>query len=129
MARILIVDDDQNLTHVTRTALAQKGYEVAVCHSTGKAIDQIKRMKPDLILMDIMMPEVSGPEAVRNFQKDPDFKNIPIIFLTGLISSDEEDLEETGINIDGTVYQTLGKPYEIDDLLKTVRDNLAKPLR
>ena len=58
------------------------------------------------------------------FKKEEDFKDIPIIFLTGLISA-EEDLERTGINIDGTVYQTLGKPYEIDVLLGLIRKNLA----
>jgi len=53
-------------------------------------------------------------------------KNVPVIFLTGLILSGEEDLEKSGINIDGMMYKTLGKPYEIDELLKLVKDTLIK---
>ncbi|MDE2027131.1 MAG: response regulator [Candidatus Omnitrophica bacterium] len=129
MAKILIVDDDQNLTYVTKMALDQQGYGVAVCHRADQLANEILEKKPDLILMDIMMPGVSGAEAVRTLRKDPHSKNIPVIFLTGLISSNEDDVEQTGINIDGTIYQTLGKPYEINDLLKAVKDNLARSSR
>ena len=125
MAKILIVDDDQSLTQLTKVGLTLKGYEVAVAHSTGKALEEIKRKEPDLILMDIMMPGISGAEAVKMFKKDTDLKNIPVIFLTGLVSSGEENVEKSGIKIDGIVYQTLGKPYDIEELLKLVRKNLS----
>ena len=119
MARILLVDDDQSLAQLTRTSLVKSGYEVTVVRDALKAIESVKRQKPDLILMDIMLPQVSGGEAVRELKKDPNLKDIPVVFLTALVSP-EEDLEKTGITVDGINYKTLGKPYEIDQLLKLV---------
>ncbi len=126
MQRILIVDDDQDLAYITQAALAQKGYEALVSHEIGQAMEEMKKKKPDLIIMDIMLPGISGAEAVRSLKKDPRFKDIPVIFLTGLISGAQDDKERTGIHVDGVVYQSLGKPYEIDELLKLVRKNLVK---
>jgi len=126
MASIMLVDDDRDLTHLTKIALAQKGYEVLVFNDAGKAIEEARQRKPDMIFMDIMLPGISGGEAVRKLQKDPALKAIPVVFLTGLISHGEKDLEKEGISIDGHNYPTLGKPYEIDDLLKVVAAALRK---
>jgi len=120
MARIYLVEDDRNLANLTKVALVKKGYEVVVFHEALKAIEEIKKRKPDLILMDVMMPGVSGAEAVKELRKDTNLAKIPVIFLTGLIGGEEEDVEHKGINIDGINYKTLGKPYEIDQLLKMV---------
>ena len=120
MTKILLVDDDQSLAQLTKTALVKKGYEVTVARDALKAIEGAKRQKPDLILMDIMLPQVSGGEAVRELRKNPGLTNIPVVFLTALVSSGEEDIEKTGISVDGIKYKTLGKPYEIDQLLKLV---------
>ncbi len=119
MAKIWLVDDDKNLANLTRIALVKKGYEVVIFHEALKAIEEAKKQKPDLILMDIMLPGISGGDAVQELRKNPALKNIPVIFLTGLVSS-EEDIEKTGINIDGVIYKTLGKPYEIEQLLQMV---------
>lgn len=120
MKKICLVDDDNNLANLTKIALVKKGYEVTVFNDTRKAIEGIRKRKPDLILMDIMLPKMSGAEAVRELRKDPELKNIPVIFLTALISMKEEDVEESGISIDGFNYKTLGKPYEIEELLKLI---------
>ena len=119
MARILLVDDDQSLAQLTRISLVKSGYEVTIVRDAIKAIESAKRQKPDLILMDIMLPQVSGGEAVKEFKKDVNLKNIPVVFLTALVSP-EEDLEKAGITVEGVNYKTLGKPYEIDQLLKLV---------
>ena len=120
MTKICLVDDDMDLTNLTKIALVKKGYEVTIFNDSRKAIEEIRKRKPDLILMDIMMPKMSGAEAVRELKKDPDIKDIPVIFLTALISEREADVEESGISIDGINYKTLGKPYEMDELLKLI---------
>jgi DNA-binding response OmpR family regulator len=120
MAKILLVEDDRNLGNLTKTTLLKKGYEVMLFHDARKAIDAMAQQRPDLILMDIMLPEFSGAQAVKELQKHPDLSNIPVIFLTGLISNTEQDVEKMGINIEGVKYKTLGKPYEIKELLKVV---------
>lgn len=124
MARILLVDDDKDLANLTKLALMKEGYEVVVFHTALKAIEEARVRKPDLVLMDIMMPEMNGADAVKEFQKDPFLKNIPIIFLTGLVSNQDNDLEKNSINVEGVLYKTLGKPYEIDDLFNLVRKSL-----
>ena len=125
MAKLFLIDDDRDLANLTRTALVKKGYEVLVFHEADRAIEQAKKQKPDLILMDVMLPLVSGGEAVKRLKKDPNLEDIPVVFLTALISSEEKSLEETGINIDGLNYKTLGKPYEIEQLLKLIKDVLG----
>jgi CheY-like chemotaxis protein len=120
MARIYLIDDDQNLANLTKTALVKRGHEVTLFYEALKAIEVIKKRKPDLILMDIMMPKMSGSQAVRELKKYPDLKDIPVIFLTALISEKDKDVEESGITIDGMNYRTLGKPYEIEQLLKII---------
>lgn len=128
MARIYLVDDDRNLANLTKIALVKKGYEVVIFHEALKAIEEAKKQRPDLILMDIMLPQVSGGEAVKELKKDHNLKSVPVVFLTGLVSS-EEDIEKTGINIDGSIYKTLGKPYEIEQLLKVMEEALGKMMR
>jgi len=126
MARIWLVDDDRNLADLTKVALVKNGYEVVIFHEARKAINEAKKTIPDLILMDIMMPQISGAEAVKELKRDPSLKNVPIIFLTALISCEEEDLEKSGITIDGISYKTLGKPYEIESLLKIVGNTIGR---
>ena len=120
MAKIWVVDDDLNLANLTKVALVKKGHEVMIFHEALKAIEEAKKRKPDLILMDIMLPGVSGAEAVKELRKDPNLAEMPVIFLTGLIGNEEEGVENKGINIDGVNYKTLGKPYEIKQLLELV---------
>ena len=120
MAKILLVEDDRNLANLTKVALCAKGHEVMVFYGALKAIEEAKQQNPDLILMDIMLPEISGPEAVRELRKDKKLAKIPVIFLTGLIGSQEEDVEHQGLNIDGINYKILGKPYEMAQLLELV---------
>ena len=123
MARIFLVDDDQNLTYTTKAILVAEGYDVVVFYEARKAIDEAKKRKPDLILMDMMLPQFSGAEAVKEIKHNPDLAQIPVIILTGLLSP-EEYLEMTRIAVDGKVYKTLCKPYEVEELLKVVKESL-----
>jgi len=126
MAKILLIDDDRDLVDLTKITLVKAGYQVSILHTATNVLEKIKELKPDLIIMDIMMPGISGAEAVRNLKRDHEFKNMPVIFLTGLISGEEEEVEKTGINIEGKSYKTLGKPYEISELLELVKNTLIK---
>jgi DNA-binding response OmpR family regulator len=124
MPKILLIDDDRNLADLTRITLTKNGYKVSMLHSADNITEEINVHKPDLILMDIMMPGISGAEAVRNLKGNPLLKDIPVIFLTGLVLGGEEEIEKPGISVDGKMYQTLGKPYEIDELLALVSKTL-----
>jgi len=122
MGTIWLVEDDRNLANFTRIALIKKGYEVVVFHEALKAVEETKNHMPDLILMDVMLPDISGPDAVKIFKKDPNLAGIPVIFLTALLSREESEL---GLTIDDINYKTLGKPYEIKDLMQAIENILS----
>lgn len=119
--RILLIDDDQDLSCLTKTALTNHGYEVSTFLNAESGIKYAKIFKPHLILMDLLLPGVNGADAVHALKKDPQLKEIPVVFLTALISRGERNLENMGINVSGLRYQILGKPYEIEKLLKVIQ--------
>lgn len=119
--RILLIDDDKDLCHLTKTALSKHGYEVAAFHEAEAGIKYAKSSKPNLILMDVMLPGTNGAETVKALKTDALLKNVPVVFLTALVAGEEKNLEDMGLNVDGLHYRTLGKPYEIEKLLGVVK--------
>ena len=119
--RILLIDDDKDLCQLTQKVLTKSGYTVDAFYDAESAIGHARVFTPNLILMDIMLPGLSGPEIISELKADPYFKNIPVIFLTALVSGNEDSLGDEGIMVAGVQYQTIGKPYEIDRLLSIVK--------
>jgi len=117
MAEIWLIEDDENLAKLTQIALGKQGYQVIVFHEAHYAVELAKTQKPDLILMDVMLPDATGPEALKSIKKDPKFQSVPVIFLTALLSKEESAL---GLTVDNVNYRTLGKPYEIEWLMEMV---------
>jgi CheY-like chemotaxis protein len=118
--RILLIDDNKDICQLTKTILSEQGYQVAFYGNAEDGIKSAKSNKPNLILMDVLMPGLGGAEAVRELKKDQDLKDIPVVFLTALVTNKEQTFKN--INVDGEHYRTLGKPYEIDQLLQVVRE-------
>jgi DNA-binding response OmpR family regulator len=116
--RVLLVDDDKGLCNLTKSMLGKNGYEVVAFYDAESGLNYALKNKCDFILMDIMLPGISGPEAIEAIKSDPQYKTVPVIFLTSLVSG-EEGLQ--GINVHGVEYQTLGKPYHIDNLLALIK--------
>ncbi len=79
---VLVVDDSATDTHILSNMLTKNGYTVSTAVSGEEAIDKAKKEKPDLILMDIIMPGMSGFEATRTIAKDPEIASIPIIIVS-----------------------------------------------
>ena len=121
--KILLIDDDKDLCQLTKIALLKNGYEVAAFHGAEEGINDARKSKPNLILMDVMLPGLSGAEAVRILQSDSSLRNVPVIFLTALVTGEETKFMNVGLNISGLNYRTLGKPYNIDKLLEVVKNN------
>ncbi len=124
MARIILIDDDHDLSDLIRTILVHNGYQVMVFHEAEGALTELRKRKADLVLMDVMLPGMSGAEAIKELKQDPQLKNIPVIFLTGLVSSRDVDLRSMGLQVDGMSYQILGKPFETKELLDMIKDML-----
>ncbi len=79
---ILIADDDAGFQEIVSTKLKRSGFLVAEAHDGKEAVEKTKNLKPDLILMDLNMPGESGTEAVLDIKKDPETKDVKIVFLT-----------------------------------------------
>lgn len=119
--KILIVDDEADVLLLLGQRLSTAGYEVFSANNGRNAILLAKKVLPDLIILDVMMPDMDGG-AVANVLKD-DLKtiNIPIIFLTCLVTKGEEASKTASM---GAAY--LAKPYSAEDLLNAVRKHLGE---
>jgi len=121
VGRILIIDDEPELVKAVEVRLKASGYDVEVAYDGKAGIDKAKRVKPDLILLDFVMPMMDGYEVARELMADLEIKQIPIIVLT---ASQQRDLKtkfrELGINA------FILKPFETSDLLEMVNKYLSK---
>ena len=124
MKKILIIDDDKDLNRLTKIVLTHAGYEVEVLHDAESGINYARVYKPDLILMDVMLPGMQGTDAVKKIKMENLSKAPQIIFLTATVSPRTKPGEE-GLKVDGFSYPTLGKPYEIEKLLHMVNKALC----
>ena len=121
--KILVVDDEPNVTILLKTYLEETGrYEVRTENLGQKGLEAAKIFKPDLILLDIMMKDMSGDGFAGKVKNDPDLRKIPIIFLTGIVTKDE--VEANGGVIGGFPY--LAKPIQdMRDLLSCIDTHIS----
>ena len=114
--RILIVEDEKDLADALKARLELDNYEVLIAPNGKEGVDLARKKKPNLIIMDVMMPIVGGYEACAILKKDPATKDIPILVLTALPNvKDAEAAFESGAN------DFLNKPYTNDRLMEKVR--------
>ena len=118
--RILIVDNDADTTHLVKVLLERTGhYQVLEESDATKAHQSARNFRPDLILLDIMMPETDGGEVAARIEADPALQNTPIIFLTALVTRAET---KSGLSIQGHPF--LAKPVSIPELIDAVERHL-----
>jgi CheY-like chemotaxis protein len=123
--RILVVDDDPTSLKTVESILTTSGYDVQTS-THAEDIEKITQSYvPDLIIMDLLMPQVDGNEAVRRIQKNPSLNNIPIIFLTAVTMKDEERDLEFEINVNARSYRTLTKPVHAKSFLTEIQKLLT----
>jgi CheY-like chemotaxis protein len=114
--RILAVDDDRIFLKIVEHDLTKNGFSVMTAQSGEEGIMLAKIESPDLILLDIHMPNIEGGEVVEMLQESLQTQDIPVIFVTALLSKDEEIKRK---NIIGGHY-FLSKPYKIEELLEKI---------
>ncbi len=117
--RILAVDDETDVVLIVKTALQSEGFVVDTAHNGPDALAAVKEQKPDLVLLDVMMPGMSGFDVMRALKADDATATIPIIMLTGL--SERKKIQEALVG--GTNYYIV-KPFEMADLINKVNDVL-----
>lgn len=82
MPYILAVDDEPNILRLIQVNLERKGYEVETAKNGGEALAKIRQRRPDILISDVMMPEMSGFELLANLRRDPEYADLPVIMLT-----------------------------------------------
>ena len=117
--RILVVDDDENILNLEKTILEQKGFDVTGAGGGSEALKLLAERDFDLILLDVMMPEVDGFTVCRKIKEDPRLKDIPVIFLTA--RGGGEALAE-GFESGAVMY--INKPFTANKLLTIVNTML-----
>jgi len=119
--RILVIDDNVNLTTMVERALLRCGFDVAVENNSMKAVNRVRQEQPNLIILDIMMPEKDGGEVLSELRQDPYLRNIPVILLTGL--ADEAAAISRLGGIESSVF---GKPVEFRVLVQEIDRQLGR---
>ena len=119
-AKILLVDDDVDFVEATKIVLESKPYEVSVAHEGAEALRKAREEKPDLIILDIIMPVKDGFTAAEEFKKDPELDKIPIIMLTSYSEKGGETsiAASRGLTLEAEDY--IDKPVTPEVLLKRV---------
>src|SRR5262249_8955396 len=119
--RILVVDDEPDLLELVRVNLRQAGYEVETSETGRDALELLRRTPPDLVVLDLMLPDVSGTEICRRMRSDIDLSDLPIIMLTA--KADEVD-RVVGLELGADDYVT--KPFSPRELTLRVRAVLRR---
>lgn len=115
--KIMVVDDEESLVELVKAILKEEGYEVMAAMNGEECLDMLKTEKPDLILLDMMMPGMSGREVCEKIKGNPETKNLKIAFLTVAKFSEigKDSLKKMG------VLDYITKPFDNDDLLRRVK--------
>ena len=118
---ILVVDDEKKIRELLELRLTSEGYDVLLAQNGEEGVDSARKNKPDLIIMDVMMPRMDGPEAVKIIQEDANIKDIPIIFLTSIITKEEEESQPFGIQLEPGKHRFFAKPFDTPVLLAEIK--------
>ena len=121
MTKIMVVEDEQALALLLKYNLEKEGYEVVIESNGAKVIAEVENHCPSLILLDWMLPKMSGVEICKLIRTKPDLKNIPIIMLTA--KGQEED-KIKGLTAGADDYVT--KPFSVPELMARVKTNLRR---
>ncbi|GAB4467480.1 MAG: hypothetical protein Kow0070_30790 [Anaerolineales bacterium] len=120
MTKIMVVDDDKDATALFEEVLKAEGYEPITINDSAAAVAIAKREKPDLFVLDLMMPEPDGFKLCRMLRKEPEFRFTPIIIVTAL-----NDTDSRIVAIGAGANDYLTKPFRLDELYASIRDQLG----
>ena len=118
--KILVVDDEPAIRSFLVELLEAEGYRTASAPNGRIAVELAARERPDLVLSDVMMPELDGPGMVRSLRAAPDLAEVPIVLMSAANGT---------VPLDPSITAFLPKPFDLDDLLAVVARSLHPPAR
>jgi CheY-like chemotaxis protein len=115
--RILVVDDEESFTRLLKLNLERTGhYDVRVENWAGAAAESARQFKPDLVILDVIMPQIFGGDVASQFQSDDELKEIPIVFLSAAVKKQRVDEHEGEIG----GYPFIAKPASLETVIQTI---------
>jgi len=120
MPHILVADDDLDIARLVEFQLRFHGFVVSVVHDGQSALEKAREVRPDLILIDWMMPGMDGLQCLTAIKADPTLKHLPVILMTARAQTGDV---QAGMTAGAAAY--LVKPFALDKLIQTVREVLA----
>ena len=121
MHRVLVVDDESDVTELLQYRLEQEGYRVATLNDPLGFVAKVREFEPDLMLLDIMMPELSGIQLCRIARADPTIKHIPIIFLSA-----RGEVEDRIKGLEAGAEDYVSKPFNTNELMLRISKMLKR---
>ncbi|MBL6445618.1 response regulator [Fulvivirga sp. 29W222] len=116
--KVLLCDNDPDITEIVSLILAGKGFEVFICTTCEEVPEKIESHAPDLIIMDLWIPEMGGEQTTAMLKKSAKYQNIPVIILS---ANNEIEMISQRSGADGFIT----KPFEIRELVDTINDHIA----
>ena len=117
MTKILIVEDAQDQLELYAKSFRRAGFEVSGAHDGGHAMDRVRDVRPDIILLDQMMPEVDGTTFLQNLRRFPKYKNVPVVLVTG-ITDKQLKSKATNLGVSDVLVKGSFQLRELIDLVK-----------
>lgn len=121
LLQILYVEDEPDIRAVTEMALEDEGFELISCASGREALDKAPDLKPDLIVLDVMMPDIDGPTTLSRLRELPHLADTPAIFMTAKVQASEVE-QYKAMNALGVI----GKPFDAMTLAGDIRAILER---
>ena len=120
--KVLIIDDEENFTQLVKLNLEQTGqYEVMAINQGALAVSSARQFKPDLIVLDVLMPDLQGDDIAYELEKDNSTKDIPIVFLTAAVTKEEVERHK------GLIAKRpfIAKPVSAEELISYIEENIG----
>jgi len=122
MAKVMVVDDDEDFTTLYKNTLTAAGYNTSTVNQSTVAIEMAYLIKPDVFVIDLMMPELDGFQLCRMIREDPVLKDTPVIIITALT---DEDSKKVAMGAGANDYLT--KPFRINQLKSRIGALIGNP--
>ena len=121
MTKILIVEDAQDQLELYAKSFRRAGFDVSGAHDGGHAMDRVRDVRPDIILLDQMMPEVDGTTFLQNLRRFPKYNNVPVILVTGM---NDKNLKSKATSLGATDVLVKGE-FQLKELIALVKQRVA----
>jgi DNA-binding response OmpR family regulator len=118
---VLLVDDEPSILTATKAGLVDRGFNVQAVEGADEAIRMIHKLKPSIVVSDLVMPGTNGFELFQEVQKEKEYTSIPFVFLTAV---DDYYAKKFGKEIGGAAYIT--KPVDLDELERILKDKIGE---